>query len=260
MLIQRTGDVEACPSGHLSCSSTNIAVAGGTDSDPLSTTPDAPVANTTYYSRPGVHRFIGIGMVIALAVVGFALWVYFAKYPRRKLAAMGLCVGRAKAGAAPKAGEAGDAALGGAPDDAEAQRAARDEKEKEKVRNLMLQAEPRGVIKEVSGGVVMYTEAPRPALPPRRDRLPTAEWAFEHVHGVRFEVSCISFLVTAGEDSPGVVGAGWAGCALGSAAPHDARSAIHERPSFDRLRCLPLCFQARSPHHLRTPSAARPRS
>lgn len=166
MLIQRTGDVEACPSGHLSCSSVNIAVAGGTDSDPLSTTPDAPVANTTYYSRPGVHRFIGIGMVIALAVVAFALWVYFAKYPRRKLAEMGFCVRRAKAGAAPKAGEAGDAALKGAPDDAEAQRTARDEKEKEKARNLMLQAEPRGVIKEVSGGVVMYTEAPRPRASP----------------------------------------------------------------------------------------------
>ncbi len=84
------GDVEACPSGHLSCSSVNIAVAGGTDSDPLSTTPDAPVANTTYYSRPGVHRFIGIGMVIALAVVAFALWVYFAKYPRRKLVGDGV--------------------------------------------------------------------------------------------------------------------------------------------------------------------------
>ena len=57
----------------------------------------------------------------------------------------------------------------------------------EKERSKMLQSEPRGLIKEVSGGVVMYTEVPRPAMP-KRERYPV-DWEFERAHRARFEVS-----------------------------------------------------------------------
>ncbi|KAF9481377.1 hypothetical protein BDN70DRAFT_542122 [Pholiota conissans] len=213
MFLPRNTDVESCPSGHVSCTPTNIAVSG-TDPSTTSETAGSP----SYVSKPGMHRYIGIVMVVIIVLFGFALWVYFAKYPRRKLSALSerwgwsCCAQRLKAQSSPEKPTAGDisrssstssssshCSRGGDKEGGEAvarnnegesgKRRAEKEKLREKERNLMLQAEPRGVIKEVSGGVVMYTEVPRPALLPRRDRHhgPRAEWDFEHIHGVRFE-------------------------------------------------------------------------
>ncbi|KAF8973977.1 hypothetical protein BDZ97DRAFT_412617 [Flammula alnicola] len=210
MILPRTDDEsDVCPPGHVSCSPSNIVVVGSNDG--TSTTDNSTQStHSSYLDKPGMHRYIGIAMVAVLVLVIFALWVYFARYPKRKLAHISQsCCGRRKKSSntlrAP--GESSSSTTSssrsgsedGEDDDADDDANAagrpkakpsrrRSEKEKEKERNLMLQAEPKGVIKEVSGGIVMYTEVPRPALLPRRDRYPRADWEFEHIHGVRFEI------------------------------------------------------------------------
>lgn len=266
MLLHRAGDIEPCPPGRISCPANNIVVSGNTDTDPLGTTPGPPPPTTiTYSSKPGVHRFIGIGMVTVLVLIAFALWLRFAKYPRRKLAAAGWQWGWC----GPRPKPADSAASGDAPgagnDDAEAQRAEKGEKERERererARNQMLQAEPRGVIKEVSGGVVMYTEVPRPpALVPRsRDRVPTGEWAFEHVHGVVFEVSRI-YSMLCSDIHFVVIGRAstWLFCDVTVAAKCDlGRSSV---TASDDLLLTYIVVQARSHRPPRSQSSTRPRS
>jgi hypothetical protein len=149
-----------------------------------------------------MHRYIGIGMVAAMALVAVALWMYYARYPRRHLARLfrtrsdhdRLADGGTEKGGGEEDDE--DVKVVDSPVDgsgAKRKRPATSSSEKERARNLMLQSEPKGVIKEVSGGVVMYTEVPRAAR--GRDRQPQSpvDWEFEHVHGVRFEVSDLFF-------------------------------------------------------------------
>ncbi|KAF8203602.1 hypothetical protein BJ912DRAFT_202273 [Pholiota molesta] len=202
----RGNDIESCPSGHVSCTPANIAVSG---TDP-STNSD-PAGSPSYINKPGVHRYIGIIMVVAIVLVGIVLWAHLAKFPRRKLSELsqrcGCCSARRSKPLSEKSNpgeisststsssntsrgefkEGGEAAAGDEAGAKSDRRRAEKAKLREKERNLMLQAEPRGVIKEVSGGVVMYTEVPRPALLPRTDRNPRTEWEFQHVHGVRYE-------------------------------------------------------------------------
>lgn len=216
MFIPRGNDIESCPSGHVSCTPANIAISG---TDP-STNSD-PAGSPSYVSKPGMHRYIGVIMVVAIVLIGVVLWAYLAKYPRRKLNELsqrcGCCSARRSKSLSEKSNpgdissttstsssntsrgefkegdkEGGEAAAGDEAGAKSDRRRAEKAKLREKERNRMLQAEPRGVIKEVSGGVVMYTEVPRPALLPRSDRYPRTEWEFQHVHGVRFEVSIVS--------------------------------------------------------------------
>ncbi|KAG6845796.1 hypothetical protein H0H87_003850 [Tephrocybe sp. NHM501043] len=41
------------------------------------------------FEKPGPHRYIGIGMVIGLAVIIFILWVSVGRWPREKMRAWG---------------------------------------------------------------------------------------------------------------------------------------------------------------------------
>ncbi|KAG6902898.1 hypothetical protein C0995_010068 [Termitomyces sp. Mi166 len=38
-----------------------------------------------YANKPGPHRYIGVGMVVGLALVIFVLWLLFGRWPRRKI-------------------------------------------------------------------------------------------------------------------------------------------------------------------------------
>lgn len=151
-----------------------------------------------------------------MALMVLVLWMYYAQYPRRHLARI---FGRRsdhdaslvnKGGTAESSEKGGERMLGegdaadtkavdssandnGAKTTRKPKRSGTTRSQREKARNLMLQSEPRGVIKEVSGGVVMFTEVPRPVRTRDRYPQPPVDWEFEHVHGVRFEVSFFSF-------------------------------------------------------------------
>lgn len=206
MFIPRSENDEDCPPGHVTCT-TSIVV--NSDNGPDVTNPNDPsdtstVPSNSYLQRPGAHRYIGIGMVVVMALVAFGLWMYYARYPRRHLAR--LFKRRSDhdtvANGGMEKGSDGDGdgnvKVVDTPVDgsgAKPRRPPTSSSEKERARNLMLQSEPKGIIKEVSGGVVMYTEVPRAAR--GRDRHPRSpvDWEFERVHGVRFEVSdffCLS--------------------------------------------------------------------
>jgi hypothetical protein len=147
-------------------------------------------------------------MVAAMALVVLVLWIYYAKYPKRQLARI---FGRRsdhepsledgsvdlEKGVERVLGdndadtEVVDSSVdgSGAKSTRKPKRPRTTKSEREKARNLMLQSEPKRVIKEVSGGVVMFTEVPRPVRTRDRYPQPPVDWEFEHVHGVRFEVS-----------------------------------------------------------------------
>ncbi|KAF5312606.1 hypothetical protein D9619_003210 [Psilocybe cf. subviscida] len=260
MFILRT-EVDGCPAGRVSCS----------------TTSNDPSPSTTYDTVPGVHRFIGIGMVIVMAFMVLIGWLYWANYPRRKFPFLYRWGRRSRGQGAndvenidvydstqstivvadssssgklkeiisvgslqqhsrrvddddddkTKCDMSVDAATVGASSrkprrpaprkqhrkqrPGQGQRRVRDDKRPtreeraralEKTRNRMLQAEPGGMVKQVSGGMVMYTKPPRTPAPAvmrqarERSRHPqqqqqqpvAADWQFEHVHGVRFEL------------------------------------------------------------------------
>jgi hypothetical protein len=203
MFIPRGESDEDCPPGHVSCT---ISIVGNSDSSSGLMNPDdttTTIPPDSYLRRPGAHRYIGIAMVVALALVAIGLWMYYARYPRRHLARLFRTRSDHDTVAnegTEKGGEGGDdgdvkvavdpSADGGG---AQPKRPTTSSSEKERARNLMLQSEPKGVIKEVSGGVVMYTEVPRAVR--GRDRNPQSpvDWEFEHVHGVRFEVRRLLF-------------------------------------------------------------------
>jgi len=199
MFIPRTEGNEDCPSGHVSC---RISIVGNSDNASGLTNPGddtTSIPPDSYLRRPGPHRYIGIGMVVAMVLVMLALWMYYGRYPRRQLARIfrkrsdhdtQVNEGTEKGGGGLGEDGDGDVKVDSTVDDsgAKLKRPATSSSEKERARNQMLQSEPKGVIKEVSGGVVMYTEVPRAAR--GRDRQPRSpvDWEFQHVHGVRFEV------------------------------------------------------------------------
>jgi len=197
MFIPRSESDEDCPPGHISCT---ISIVGTSDSASGLTDPDntTTVSPDSYLRRPGAHRYIGIGMVVGMAIVAVGLWMYYARYPRRHLARLfrtrsdhdTIANGDTQKGGGDDGDDgdvkvAVDSSAGGG--GAKPKRPTTSSSEKERARNLMLQSEPKGVIKEVSGGVVMYTEVARAVR--GRDRHPQSpvDWEFEHVHGVRFE-------------------------------------------------------------------------
>ncbi|KIM48151.1 hypothetical protein M413DRAFT_22691 [Hebeloma cylindrosporum] len=200
MFVPRADNDEDCPPGHVSCT---ISIVGNSDSVPGATNPDdtTTIPSDSYLQRPGAHRYIGIGMVVAMVLVAVALWMYYARYPRRHLARIfntrsdhdTLANGVAEKGGGGGDDDDGDVKVVDSSVDggggAKPKRPTTSSSEKERARNMMLQSEPKGVIKEVSGGVVMYTEAPRAVRSRDRYPQPPVDWEFEHVHGVRFEVT-----------------------------------------------------------------------
>ncbi|PPQ88621.1 hypothetical protein CVT25_010198 [Psilocybe cyanescens] len=174
-LPRADGESDSCPSGHVYCTPSGTAAIVGTgDGDSGSDT------TTNYSSKPGMHRFIGIAMVIVLLVIVLVSWLCYIKRTRKETwrgsARSILCCGsRRTPSTLPST--SGSEAFNVRPTTPAVS---------EKERSTILQSEPRGLVKEVSGGVVMFTEAPRAALP-GKDRYPIG-WEFEHVDGVRFEV------------------------------------------------------------------------
>lgn len=51
-----------------------------------------------HYNESALHRFVGVGMVVALIFVTVGLWMYFAKWPRRMMSEHCCCSGRRKKG------------------------------------------------------------------------------------------------------------------------------------------------------------------
>jgi len=191
MFIRRA-DIEAdgCPLNRVNCvAGPSVAIAGSHSGDPMdsaSSSTDSTDSTTQYVNKPGPHRYIGIVMVAVLAFIMVLVWIWYLR--RRKLQ-------RARDAEAELSASSSQSMM------EEKQGDGIETKTKskarpptpvvsEKERSLMLQSEPRGVIKEVSGGVVMFTEAPR--VHPGKDRYPV-DWEFEHVKGVRYEVSLDSF-------------------------------------------------------------------
>ncbi|KDR85047.1 hypothetical protein GALMADRAFT_315338 [Galerina marginata CBS 339.88] len=191
----RTDDEgDACPSGHVYCAPSGSG-SGGNTTTASSNSSDSLSGNS------GMHRFIGIAMVIVMVLLAAAAWLYYAKVTKKRKRAGGsswssyLCCGRWKKSAPTIPGDNNSEApldMLGKPKMEDAKTPITYVSEKE--RSMMLQAEPRGLIKEVSGGIVIYTEPPRAAALPGRDRYPAAvdsNRGFERVHGVRFEVISI---------------------------------------------------------------------
>ncbi|KAF9569626.1 hypothetical protein CPC08DRAFT_2198 [Agrocybe pediades] len=183
MFIRRT-DVEAdgCPSNRINCDSgTSMAIAGSSHSgDPMDSASTSTDSTTTtqYVDKPGLHRYIGIVMVVVLIVLIIIGWAWYMRRKRQRIAR--------EAEAEQAAGDSPNLSEGGVVDEKtpNSRFGPLTPVVTEKERSLMLQSEPRGVIKEVSGGVVMFTEAPR--IHPGKDRYPV-DWEFEHVKGVRYE-------------------------------------------------------------------------
>jgi len=213
MFLPRT-ESEDCPVWHVSCTRSMV---GNSDNAPGNTKSVDTTSDMSYLSRPGPRRYIGIGMVVAMAFVVLVLWMYYAQYPRRHLTWIygsrldhdsSLVNEGGTAESSEKDGErvGHDADIkvvdssadgSGSKPTQKSKRPRTTRSQREQARNRMLQSEPRGVIKEVSGGLVVFTEVPRPVRTRDRCPQPPVDWEFEHVHGVRFEVSFFFFWICA---------------------------------------------------------------
>ncbi|CAA7266488.1 unnamed protein product [Cyclocybe aegerita] len=180
MFVPRTdAELDGCPSDRILCvpssailGTTDTASARGTDDD------DTGSYDPNYMLRPGVHRYIGIIMVSVLAVLAILLWVYVARY--RKSATprdFWCCTGKRKP-AKPGPFEREEEGASTAASSTETLSGVKEGHGGEQrvsrqgggVSEKDGHVDARGVIKEVSGGVVMFTQAPKAAWRGARDR------------------------------------------------------------------------------------------
>lgn len=203
MYIPRT-ESEDC---HISCTSSMDPPNDGSNTVPAFD-----------YGKQGPHRYIGIAMVVFMIALAVAFWVYWTRFRKAKSrsgselsselspptsstsrSSWFRCIVRAKSSSPPTNTE-GTLGVGKLDEKSPLPKPLLTvEREKERKRRAGRHSasgyQKGRVIKEVSGGVVMYTEVPlpKPSLSPARDRhlSGTAEWQMEHVHGVCFEVSRI---------------------------------------------------------------------
>ncbi|KAF8168046.1 hypothetical protein B0H34DRAFT_792703 [Crassisporium funariophilum] len=167
MFLPRTPDEgDTCPHGQVSCTPSYAIVPSdttGSDADDTNFDPSM--------QKPGAHRYIGIGMVAALLLIVLVVWLIYGKWPRSLLRNGFWCCRRSPSEEeVPQSPDTDD-------DDVK-----RPEKESRRTRDS------EKVVKQVAGGMVVFTEAPR-ALQ-GRERYPV-DWELEHVHGVRFEVNSL---------------------------------------------------------------------
>ncbi|PPQ64383.1 hypothetical protein CVT26_002090 [Gymnopilus dilepis] len=172
---------------------------GAATTSAVNDTPDPDTPSPYVNDKPGVQRFIGIAMVAAMLLAILFVWLYTSRRPKPDSSSKSqtptyphsarsyFCCGRRRKRAS--SSKWTEVALPVAEQSADelAEHEPRSPTVSEKERSKMLQSEPRGLIKEVSGGVVMYTEVPRPAMP-KRERYPI-DWEFERAHRARFEPS-----------------------------------------------------------------------
>jgi hypothetical protein len=177
-------------------------------------TPTNPT-DDSYLPRSGPYGYMGITIVAVLALLACALWLYVARQratqakereanepeaPASKSPRSQFGIGKRKMSPSlplPVSSLARETE-GSMSKDTSAS-------EKGKQPRWVSQSGVRkGLIKEVSGGMVIYTAPskgsnllrPKPAVPlPRRDRHSRGSlnsgWQMEHLHGVRYEVSFI---------------------------------------------------------------------
>lgn len=129
------------------------------------------------FEKPGGRRYIGIGMVIGLFLIVFIIWLYRGKWPRRMLRQYGCCSCCSRRSQQPPESVVDDnRENSGTPTPI---------LPTEKDRRRTLGDADRELVKEVSGGMVVFTKVPK-ALG-GKDRYPV-EWEMDHVNGIRLEV------------------------------------------------------------------------
>lgn len=216
MILPRADSpTDPCPPGHASCLPYNPGTS--------TVTPDNHIS---YLPKFGPKRYIGITVVIVL-VLAVLVWWWLARRRRRRRAA----------GSNPESNIAevdsplSETAMNSAPKRSWFSLGKRksltmsppnppDSEEKpppeyppcpvdsvtKEPRWMSESRVPKGLVKEVSGGMVVYTNGskssssnteprrPKSTVPPPRDRISRSanldsDWHFEHLHGVRYEVS-----------------------------------------------------------------------
>ena len=200
MILPRVDSpTDPCPPGHASCLPYN----SGTSSDHIS-----------YLPKFGPKRYIGITMVVVLVVI-VVVWRLLARRRRRRRAAesnpsnIAEVVSPEKAmSPAPKRSWFG---LGKRKSLAMSPPNSPDTEKKPLeyppcvVDSLTKEPRSKGLVKEVSGGMVVYTNGsknsrgkeprrPKSTIPPPRDRISrsvnlNSDWHLEQIHGLRYEVS-----------------------------------------------------------------------
>jgi len=202
MLIPRSDPTTDSCSGHAPCAYDT--------STPSST--DDP-----YLPRSGPYGYMGITIVAVLALLACALWLYVArqravqakerevnepetpasKSPRKRSQ---FGIGKRKLSSSlplPVASLARDTEGSMIPLSTESQKDTSASEKGKQPRWVSQSGVRKGLVKEVSGGMVVYTAPVRPKQavpPPRRDRCSrrgslNSGWQMEHLHGVRYEVS-----------------------------------------------------------------------
>jgi len=157
MFIPR-GESDWCsPSDSCSTSSPSTSVPSPSDSHPN--------LDSSLMDNPGTRRYIGIGMVLGILFIIFLVWLWRGKWPRRMFHQhCGCCSRRSK-----QIPTSTDHTRGESP--IPSMSSEKDALEK-------------GFVKEMSGGVVVFTPIPK-ALG-KKDRCPL-EWEVEHVNDIRRE-------------------------------------------------------------------------
>ncbi|KAF8807457.1 hypothetical protein BYT27DRAFT_7256058 [Phlegmacium glaucopus] len=148
---------DACSSSGVACSSSSP------DTTPSDTSSGM---DPSLMERPGARRYIGIAMVLGLFLIIFLAWLYLGKWPRRIFRQYCCCSKRL-----PK------------PIDNVREDAPTPAMSSEKDSSIVGSSE-KGLSKEVSGGMVVFTQVPK-ALG-AKDRYPV-EWEMDHVHGIKLE-------------------------------------------------------------------------
>ena len=151
MFIRRAAN--SCSTTYASCSSDNAGF------DPSLT------------ENPGAHRFIGVAMVAGLILIVFLVWLYLGRWPRKMLQQYCCCCRRSEEPPKPIDEETPPIQSTSQEGD---ERTAQDSEK----------------VKEVSGGMVVFTKVVPKALR-KKDRRQPAEWEMDHVNGIRLEVSTI---------------------------------------------------------------------
>ena len=167
---------------------------------------------STNFRTSGSYGYMGITMVVILALLAGAFWLYLArkramrakvqeanqpesKQPRRPL----FTIGSRKPSHSPPATasqKGPEVALLPKSTEKHSKRASVPENGKQP-RWVSQSGVRKGLVKEVSGGMVVYTARPKPtAQPPRRDRRSRREsrsssWHMEHMGNVAHEVSLL---------------------------------------------------------------------
>lgn len=213
MLIPRSDPTADSCSGHAPCAYDTSTPSNPTEDD-----------NISYLPRSGPYGYLGITIVASLAVLACVLWLYLARQRAKQAKVREANEAKAPASKAPRRSRFGigkrkppslPLPIASLARDTEGSmiplsidthnHTSTSEKGKQQPRWVSQSGVRKGLVKEVSGGMVVYTAPskgtnparPKAAVPlPRRDRQSrraslNSGWQMEHLHGVRYEVGSI---------------------------------------------------------------------